>query len=359
MIGGFDIFALVLIVLAIIIVISAVKTVPQGYNYTIERFGRYTRTLSPGLHFIVPLVDRIGRKLNMMERVLNVPSQEVITRDNATVTADGVTFFQILDAPLAAYEVNNLENAILNLTMTNIRTVMGSLDLDELLSQRDEINHRLLTVVDNATEPWGVKVTRIEIKDINPPRDLVDSMARQMKAEREKRASILEAEGRRQSEILQAEGEKQAIMLEAEGRKEAAFRDAEAREREAQAEANATQVVSQAVAGGSVHALNYFVAQKYVDALKELAVAPNQKVLMLPVEAASVIGAIGGIADIARDAFGGDGPGGGGGGGKASSSTRSRSSSDPSPDPATRTAQSAVPRSGNQSSNGASPWPGE
>ncbi len=357
MIGGFDIFALVLIVLAIIIVISAVKTIPQGFNYTVERFGRYTRTLGPGLHFIVPLVDRVGRKLNMMERVLNVPSQEVITKDNATVTADGVTFFQILDAPLAAYEVNNLENAILNLTMTNIRTVMGSLDLDQLLSQRDEINHRLLTVVDNATEPWGVKVTRIEIKDINPPRDLVEAMARQMKAEREKRASILESEGLRQSDILKAEGQKLSIVLEAEGRKEAAFRDAEAREREAEAEANATKVVSDAVADGSVQALNYFVAQKYIEALQALASAPNQKVLMLPIEAASVIGAIGGIADLTKDALGdGGGSGGGGANPAGGRSTRSSSSSTRSSSRSAKSSKSSVPSSG---ANGASPWPGE
>ncbi len=364
MVGGFDIFALVLIVLAIIIVVSAVKTVPQGFNYTIERFGRYTRTLGPGLHFIVPLMDRVGRKLNMMERVLNVPSQEVITKDNATVTADGVTFFQILDAPLAAYEVNNLENAILNLTMTNIRTVMGSLDLDQLLSQRDEINHRLLTVVDNATEPWGVKVTRIEIKDINPPRDLVEAMARQMKAEREKRATILESEGMRQSDILKAEGQKQAIMLEAEGRKEATFREAEAREREAEAEANATKMVSDAVASGSPQALNYFVAQKYIEALGKLASAPNQKVLMMPIEAASVIGAIGGIADLAKEAFGDSGGSGGGASGPSGTASGTGGRGSRSSAGATRagtksSGKSAVPASGSSSrSNGASPWPG-
>jgi len=352
---GFDIFVIVLIVLAVIIVIMSVKTVPQGYSYTVERFGRYVRTLDPGLHFILPLIDRVGRKLNMMEQVLNVPSQEVITKDNATVTADGVAFYQILDAAQAAYEVNDLENAILNLTMTNIRTVMGSLDLDHLLSQRDEINHRLLTVVDNATEPWGVKVTRIEIKDINPPRDLVDAMARQMKAEREKRASILEAEGERQSQILAAEGEKLSLVLEAEGRKDAAFRDAEARERSAEAEANATRMVSEAVSAGSTQALNYFVAQKYVDALKEVASAPNQKVLMMPVEAASVIGAIGGIAELARDALGdgNDGTGGAPGGGstpkpKPKRPSKAKQSAAP-PSASVPSAGSAVPSTGNGS----------
>ena len=349
---GFDIFVIVLILLVIIIVVMSVKTVPQGYSFTVERFGRYVRSLDPGLHFILPLVDRIGRKLNMMEQVLNVPSQEVITRDNATVTADGVTFYQILDAAQAAYEVNNLENAILNLTMTNIRTVMGSLDLDQLLSQRDEINHRLLTVVDNATEPWGVKVTRIEIKDINPPRDLVDAMARQMKAEREKRAAILEAEGERQSQILSAEGEKMSLVLEAEGRKEAAFRDAEARERAAEAEANATRMVSEAVSAGSVQALNYFVAQKYVDALKDVASAPNQKVLMLPVEAASVIGAIGGIAELARDALdggGGDGTGGGAGSGSSGNRPKPRRTSQSARNADAKSSATSVPRTGRAS----------
>lgn len=304
-VGGFDIFVVIVVLLIVLTVMAGVKTVPQGYQYTIERFGRYTRFLSPGLGLIIPFIDRVGHKVNMMEQVLNVPSQEIITKDNAMVQVDGVAFFQVLDSAQASYEVNNLENAILNLTMTNIRTVMGSMDLDELLSQRDEINHRLLTVVDNATATWGVKVTRIEIKDINPPRDLVDAMARQMKAERDKRAEILQAEGQRQSEILQAEGEKQAQILAAEGRREAAFRDAEAREREAEAEAKATQMVSDAIASGNVQAINYFVANKYVDALQSLASARNQKVLMLPVDAAGVIGAVGGIAEITREAFGG------------------------------------------------------
>jgi len=253
---------------------------------------------------IVPFVDRIGAKMNMMETVLEVPSQEVITKDNATVTANGITFFQVMDAARAAYEVNRLENAILNLTMTNIRSVMGSMVLDELLSNRDEINAKLLRVVDAASEPWGVKITRIEIKDIDPPKNLIESMARQMMAEREKRAAILEAEGKRQSEILKAEGQKQARILEAEGRKEAAFRDAEARERLAQAEANATRMVSEAIAGGSVQAINYFVATKYIDALGKFASAPNQKILFMPLEASSVIGALGGLSEIAREAFG-------------------------------------------------------
>jgi regulator of protease activity HflC (stomatin/prohibitin superfamily) len=300
---GFDIFVFVILALGILTLIAGVKIVPQGYNYTIERFGRYTRALKPGLGIIVPFIDRIGRKMNMMEQVLNVPSQEVITKDNAMVQVDGVTFFQVLDAAQASYEVNNLENAILNLTMTNIRTVMGSMDLDQLLSQRDEINHRLLTVVDAAANPWGVKMTRIEIKDINPPRDLVEAMGRQMKAERDKRAEILIAEGLRQSEILKAEGEKQGQILSAEGRREAAFRDAEAREREAEAEAKATQMVSDAISEGNVQAINYFVANNYVDALKALASADNQKVLMLPLEASSVIGAVGGLAEITREAF--------------------------------------------------------
>jgi regulator of protease activity HflC (stomatin/prohibitin superfamily) len=303
LLSGFAIFVVVVVVLAIILVAMGINVVAQGYEYTVERFGRYTRTLPPGLGVIFPIVDRIGAKMNMMETVLDVPSQEVITRDNALVQVDGVVFFQVLDAAKAAYEVNNLQHAILNLTMTNVRTVMGSMDLDQLLSQRDHINAQLLQVVDDATAPWGVKVTRIEIKDITPPQDLVASMGRQMKAERDKRANILDAEGFRQAEILKAEGEKQAQILSAEGRREAAFRDAEAREREAEAEAKATQFVSDAVASGNVNALNYFIAQKYVDALGRFADSENQKILFLPLEASNVIGAIGGIAEIARDAM--------------------------------------------------------
>ena len=291
-------------ILAILVLFAGVKTVPQGYNFTIERFGRYTRTLKPGLNFIIPFIDGIGKKLNMMEQVLDVPHQEVITRDNATVTVNGVNFYQVLDAAQAAYEVAQLEHAILNLTMTNIRSVMGSMDLDELLSNRDEINQRLLRVVDTAVSAWGVKITRIEIKDIDPPTNLVDSMARQMMAEREKRALILESEGKRAAAILEAEGLKAAQVLEAEGRREAAFRDAEARERAAEAEAKATQMVSEAIAKGDVQAINYFVANNYIKALEGIAKSPNQKLLMMPLEAASLIGAIGGIAEIAKETFG-------------------------------------------------------
>ncbi|MEL7543464.1 MAG: SPFH domain-containing protein [Pseudomonadota bacterium] len=282
---------------------SSIKIVTQGYTYTVERLGKYNRTLQPGFHVLTPVVEQVGVKMNMKEQVLDIPSQEVITKDNAMVRVDGVAFFQVLDAAQASYEVNNLELAIINLTMTNIRTVMGSMDLDDLLSNRDVINTKLLTIVDDATDPWGVKVTRIEIKDIEPPRDLVDSMARQMKAERDKRAEILEAEGRRQAEILKAEGMKQGAMLAAEGRKEAAFRDAEARERSAEAEAKATQMVSEAISNGDVQAINYFVANNYVDALKDLASAPNQKVIMMPLEASSLIGTIGGLAEITKETF--------------------------------------------------------
>ena len=293
-----------LLVFAVVLVFMGVRRVGQGFNYTVERFGRYTKTLDPGLHVIIPVFDQIGAKMNMMETVLDVPTQEVITRDNAMVSVDGVVFYQVLSAARAAYEVNNLTHAIINLTMTNIRTVMGSMDLDELLSKRDVINQRLLNIVDDATSPWGVKVTRIEIKDIAPPRDLVDAMARQMKAEREKRAVILEAEGQRQAEILGAEGEKQAAILEAEGRKEAAFRDAEARERLAEAEARATHMVSKAIESGDVQAINYFVAQKYIEAVKEMATTQNDKIIFMPFEATSLIGALGGIGELAKAAFG-------------------------------------------------------
>lgn len=303
-----DFTFIILGVLLVIIALSMIKTVPQGYNYTVERFGRYTKTLQPGLSIITPFIARIGHKINMMEQVLDVPTQEVITRDNATCSVDGVTFYQVLDAAKASYEVNDLQNAILNLTMTNIRTVMGSMDLDELLSKRDEINTRILHVVDEAVSPWGIKMTRIEIKDINPPADLVASMARQMKAEREKRALILEADGERQAEILKAEGTKQAQILTAEGLREAAFREAEAREREAEAEARATQVVSEAIGDGNVQAINYFVALKYTEALQTIGSANNQKVLMLPMEATSLLGSLAGIGEISKEVFGKDGP---------------------------------------------------
>lgn len=299
-----QLFALVVVVVAVIVLAKLVRIVPQGYEWTVETFGRYTRTLSPGLHFLIPVYQAVGRKINMMEQVLDVPSQDVITKDNAVVRVDGVVFYQVLDAAKAAYEVANLEQAALALVMTNIRTVLGSMDLDESLSQRDAINAKLLTVVDEATHPWGVKVNRIEIKDIAPPRDLVDSMARQMKAEREKRANILEAEGLRQAAVLKADGEKQSAILEAEGKKEAAFREAEARIRLAEAEAEATRMVSEAIANGNVNALNYFVANKYVEALKEMAQSPNQKTLLLPIEATGILGSLAGIAELAKDSFG-------------------------------------------------------
>jgi len=301
---GLDVFVIVIVLLVVITLFAGVKTVGQGYHWTVERFGKYTRTLTPGLNIIIPFFDRIGRKMNMMEQVIDVPSQEVITRDNAQVTVDGVAFFQVFDAAKASYEVTELEDAMVKLTMTNIRSVMGSMDLDQVLSHRDEINERLLRVVDAAAAPWGVKVTRIEIKDIAPPADLVESMARQMKAEREKRAEILQAEGLRQSEILRAEGAKQAQILEAEGRREAAFRDAEGRERLAEAEAKATEMVSQAVARGDLAALNYFIAEKYLKAFEQLAQAPNQKVLMLPIETTGVLGSLAGISEIAKATFG-------------------------------------------------------
>lgn len=299
-----SVLALVIVVLVVVTLLKMVRIVPQGYEWTVETFGKYTRTLEPGLHLLIPVYQSVGRKMNLMEQVLDVPSQDVITKDNAVVRVDGVVFYQVLDAAKAAYEVAQLEQAALALVMTNIRTVLGSLDLDESLSKRDEINARLLKVVDEATHPWGVKVNRIEIKDIAPPRDLVDAMARQMKAEREKRANILDAEGFRQAAILKAEGEKQSVILAAEGEKEAAFRAAEARERTAEAEAKATTMVSEAIAGGNVNALNYFVANNYVEALKAMAASPNQKMLLLPIEATGVIGAMAGIAELAKESLG-------------------------------------------------------
>jgi len=303
------VWAVIAAILGVTIVRTAVIIVRQGYEYTLERFGRYTTTLRPGFHFVIPFINRVGHKVNMMERVLDVPSQEVISKDNAVITVDGIVFFQVLDAAKAAYEVFRLEHAVLNLTMTNIRTVLGSMDLDETLSKRDEINARLLAVVDEATTPWGLKVTRIEIKDISPPNDIVQAMARQMKAEREKRANILEAEGFRQAEILRAEGDKRAVVLDAEGRKEAAFRDAEARERLAEAEARATATVSEAIASGNIQAINYFVALKYVQALSDFANGPNTKTLLLPVEATGILSSLAGITEIAREAFAKDGEG--------------------------------------------------
>ncbi|MDR1694755.1 MAG: SPFH/Band 7/PHB domain protein [Lactobacillaceae bacterium] len=301
--SGSTFIVLALIILAVAVVKIGIIMVQQGYEYTVERFGEYHTTLRPGLHFILPFFYRVGAKINMKEQVLDVPSQEVITKDNAMVRVDGVVFFQVLDPVKAAYEITNLEVALLNLVTTNLRTVMGSMEMDELLSQRDHINGRLLGVVDDATGPWGVKITRVEIKDISPPRDLVDAMARQMKAEREKRAQILEAEGFKQAEILKAEGEKQSLILSAEGEKEAAFRAAEARERSAEAEAKATEMLSSAVAAGDVQALNYFIGTKYVEALKYIGGAKNQKIIMMPLEATSLIGSIAGIGEIAKEAF--------------------------------------------------------
>jgi regulator of protease activity HflC (stomatin/prohibitin superfamily) len=307
--SGFDIFVIGIVILAVLLLFALVKTVPQGYCYTVERFGKYTRTLQPGLNILTPFIERIGARMNVMEQVLHIPTQEVITKDNASVSADAVAFYQVLNPAQAAYQVTNLEVAVQNLTMTNIRSVMGSMDLDELLSNRDIINDRLLRVVDEAVQPWGIKVTRIEIKDIQPPADLVASMGRQMKAEREKRAQILEAEGARNAQILRAEGAKQAAVLQAEGEREAAFRDAEARERLAEAEARATQVVSEAIAAGDVQAINYFVAQKYTEALVEIGKAGNSKVVLMPLEASSLIGSLSGIGAIAKEVFGdGNGP---------------------------------------------------
>ncbi|MBA3666113.1 MAG: SPFH/Band 7/PHB domain protein [Sphingomonas sp.] len=302
-----EIFMVAFVVLVLLLVMSGVKIVHQGYRYTIEHFGRFTRVAEPGINFVIPFVTRVGRKINMMEQVLDIPGQEIITKDNAMVAVDGVVFFQVLDAAKAAYEVSDLYTAIMALSTTNLRTVMGSMDLDETLSKRDEINARLLAVVDHATESWGVKITRVELKDIRPPADIVNAMTRQMKAEREKRAAILESEGMRQSEILRAEGEKQARILQAEGQKEAAFRDAEARERAAQAEANATKSVSDAIAGGSAQAINYFIAQKYVEALGKFATSPNSKTILFPLEATQLMGTLGGIGELAREVFGKDG----------------------------------------------------
>ncbi|MFP3943501.1 MAG: SPFH domain-containing protein [Alphaproteobacteria bacterium] len=292
----------ILVVLALVIISASVKMVPQGFEYTVERFGQYTRTLRPGLAFLVPVVEGVGRKLNMMEQVLDVPSQEVITKDNAMVQADAVAFFQVVNAPRAAYEVADLRRSIINLAMTNVRSVLGSMDLDELLSKRDEINERLLKVIDSATNPWGVKVTRVEIKDLEPPADITEAMARQMKAEREKRAEILQADGERQGAILRAEGAKQSAILEAEGRKEAAFRDAEAREREGRAEAEATRMVSEAIAAGDIQAVNYFVAQRYVDAFGKLAVSPQQRTVIIPADSSGLLGALAGVLELTKTA---------------------------------------------------------
>jgi regulator of protease activity HflC (stomatin/prohibitin superfamily) len=301
---GIGVFVFVIVVF--ITLYSTVKIVPQGQEWTVERLGRYTKTLRPGMAILLPMIDRIGAKQSMKETVLDIPSQEVITRDNAMVTADAIAFFQIVDAAASTYEVNDLKRAITNLSLTNVRTVIGSMELDEVLAKRDQINSQLLTVVDAATNPWGVKVTRVEIKDLVPPRDISDAMAKQMKAEREKRAEILTAEGLKQGSILRAEGAKQSAVLEAEGRREAAFRDAEAREREAEAEAKATTMVSDAIGSGNTQALNYFVALKYVEAFGDLAKAPNQKFVLMPMEASSLVGSLGGIGELARSVFNSD-----------------------------------------------------
>ena len=293
---------ILLLVLGVLLlcVFTSVVIVPQGFEYTVERFGRYTHKLSPGFTLIVPFIDRVGQRINMMEQLLDIPSQEIITKDNAMISVDGIVFFQVLESPKAAYEVANLFSAILNLVTTNLRTVMGAMDLDETLSRRDAINARLMHVVDDATAPWGIKITRVEIKDIRPPADIVNAMARQMKAERDKRAAILEAEGQRASEILRAEGQKQGQILEAEGRREAAFRDAEARERAAAAEAEATRLVSEAIGRGNVQALQYFVAQKYVTAMQAFADSPNSKTIFMPMETSGLLGSLGGVSELLR-----------------------------------------------------------
>jgi regulator of protease activity HflC (stomatin/prohibitin superfamily) len=312
---AFGFFAIVLIILALMLLFSVIKIVPQGREFTVEYFGRYTRTLSPGMHFLIPFFERVGRRVNMMEQVLDVPQQEVITKDNAVVKVDGIVFIQVMDAAAAAYRVDNLNYAISQLCMTNLRTVVGSMELDEVLSQRDQINTRLLTTIDHATNPWGVKATRIEIKDLTPPPDITNAMARQMKAERERRAVITEADGEKQAAIAKAEGSKQAAILQAEGRREAAFRDAEAREREAEAEAKATAFVSEAIARGDVNAINYFIAQKYVEAFALLASSPNQKTVIVPADFAGIAGSIAGIGELVKtlgDGHDGPRPSGGG-----------------------------------------------
>jgi regulator of protease activity HflC (stomatin/prohibitin superfamily) len=298
-----SIVLIVFLVLAMMVVFGAVKIVPQGYEYTVERFGQYTRTLKPGMTLLTPFAEAIGRKVNMMEQVLEVPQQEVITKDNVTVQVDAIVFIQVIDAANAVYRVANLTNAIGQLSMTNLRTVVGSMALDDVLSQRESINSRLLTAIDAATEPWGVKATRIEIKDLSPPPDITNAMARQMKAERERRAVIIEAEGDKQAAITRAEGAKQSAVLQAEGRKEAASRDAEARERLAEAEANATASVSAAIAKGDVNAINYFIAQKYVEAFGKLAESPNQKTVIVPAEMSSLVGSLAGIGALVRTAM--------------------------------------------------------
>jgi len=302
--GIFGVFALVLALFALVAIFRAIRIVGQGEEWTVERFGRYTRTLRPGLHVLVPFIDRVGQRINMMETVLDIAGQEVITRDNAPVRADAVAFYQVVDAAQAAYEVRDLESALANLSQTNIRAVIGSMDLDEALSNRDSINARLLTVIDQASSPWGVKVTRVEIKDLAPPADIIEAMGRQMKAERDKRAEVLAAEGAKQSAILRAEGLRASQILEAEGRRQSAFLDAEARERAAQAEAEATRMVSVAIREGDVAALNYFVALKYVESLRDVAAADNTKTIMLPVEAAGLLGSVAGVAELARAAAG-------------------------------------------------------
>lgn len=301
--SSFFLFVIFFAVAGLITIFAGVKIVPQGSEWTVERFGRYTHTLTPGLNLIFPFVDRVGKKINMMETVLDVPSQDVITKDNAMLRCDGVVFFQVIDAARAAYEVRHLILGVTNLALTNLRTVIGSMDLDEVLSKRDEINARLLNIVDAATNAWGLKVTRIEIKDLTPPADITEAMARQLKADRFKRAEILQAEGEKQAAILRAEGSKQSAILEAEGRREAAFRDSEAREREAEAEAKSTEMVSKAISEGNVQAINYFVAQKYVAALESMASADNHKVIFMPLEASNIIGSIGGVAELAKEAF--------------------------------------------------------